>query len=105
MFVRLRVQGFESSVNKVFQKETLVNSKTIKIYSPLKEVQQELTWFNSNRSNHNRKTTLTNTATTTAATTPTTAATTERATSTMTAAIITLLSIKKQEKLQKHHQL
>ena len=28
MFVRLRVQGFESSVNKVFQKEKLVNSKT-----------------------------------------------------------------------------
>jgi hypothetical protein len=26
MFVRLRVQGFESSVNKVFQKEKLVNS-------------------------------------------------------------------------------
>jgi hypothetical protein len=41
----------------------------------------------------------------TAETTPTTAATTERETSTMTAAIITLLSIKKQEKLQKHHQL
>ncbi len=33
MFVRLRVQGFESSVNKVFQKEKLVNSKTI-TYSP-----------------------------------------------------------------------
>jgi hypothetical protein len=33
MFVRLRVQDFESSVNKVFQKEKLVNSKTI-IYSP-----------------------------------------------------------------------
>ncbi len=44
MFVWLRVQGFESSINKVFQKEKLVNSKT-KIYSPqLKElVQQELT--------------------------------------------------------------
>ncbi len=28
----------ESLVNKVFQKEKLVNSKTIKIYSPLKEV-------------------------------------------------------------------
>jgi hypothetical protein len=43
MFVLLRVQGFESSVNKVFQNEKLVNSKTI-IYSPhLKElVQQEL---------------------------------------------------------------
>ncbi len=34
MFVWLRGQGFESSVNKVFQKEKLVNSKTIKIYSP-----------------------------------------------------------------------
>jgi hypothetical protein len=33
MLVRIRVQGFESSVNKVFQKEKLVNSKTI-IYSP-----------------------------------------------------------------------
>jgi hypothetical protein len=46
MFVRLRVQGFESSVNKVFQKEKLVNSETI-IYSPhLKGlVQQELTYF------------------------------------------------------------
>jgi hypothetical protein len=44
MFVWLKVQGFESSINKVFQKEKLVNSKT-KIYSPqLKElVQQELT--------------------------------------------------------------
>jgi hypothetical protein len=28
MFVRLRVQGFESSVNKEFQKKKLVNSKT-----------------------------------------------------------------------------
>jgi hypothetical protein len=37
MFVWLRGQGFESSVNKVFQKEKLVNSKT-KIYSPQKEV-------------------------------------------------------------------
>jgi hypothetical protein len=38
MFVWLRMQGFESSVNKVFQKEKLVNSKTI-IYSPqLKEL-------------------------------------------------------------------
>jgi hypothetical protein len=26
MFVRLRMQGFESSVNKVFQKEKLINS-------------------------------------------------------------------------------
>ncbi len=34
MFVRLRVQGFESSVNKEFQKKKLVNSKTI-IYGPL----------------------------------------------------------------------
>jgi hypothetical protein len=44
MFVRLTVQGFESSVNKVFQKEKLVNSKTI-IHSPhLKGlVQQKLT--------------------------------------------------------------
>jgi len=37
MFVWLRGQGFESSVNKLFQKEK-VNSKTIKMYSPLKEV-------------------------------------------------------------------
>ncbi len=44
MFEWLRVQGFESPVNKVFQKEKLVNSKAI-LYSPqLKElVQQELT--------------------------------------------------------------
>jgi hypothetical protein len=42
MFVRLRGQGFESSVNKEFQKEKLVNSK---IYSPYLKglVQQELT--------------------------------------------------------------
>jgi hypothetical protein len=33
MFVRLGVQGFESSVNKEFQKKKLVNSKT-RIYSP-----------------------------------------------------------------------
>jgi hypothetical protein len=33
MLVRLSMQGFESSVNKVFQKEKLDNSKTI-IYSP-----------------------------------------------------------------------
>ncbi len=38
MFVWLRRQGFESSINKVCQKEKLVNSKTIKIYSPLKKV-------------------------------------------------------------------
>jgi hypothetical protein len=38
MFIWLRRQGLESSVNKVFQKEKLVNSKTKKIYSPLKEV-------------------------------------------------------------------
>ncbi len=46
MFVRLRVQGFEISVNKVFQKEKLVNSMAI-IYSPhLKGlVLQELTLF------------------------------------------------------------
>jgi hypothetical protein len=31
MFVWLRGQGFERSVNKVFQKEKLVNSKTIKV--------------------------------------------------------------------------
>jgi hypothetical protein len=48
MFVWLRGQGFESSVNKVFQKEKLVNSKTIKDLqsSKRKLVQQELTWFN-----------------------------------------------------------
>jgi hypothetical protein len=40
------VQGFESSVNKVFQKEKLVNSKTIDLQSSIKKsVQQELTWF------------------------------------------------------------
>ncbi len=33
MLVRLRMQGFESSVNKKFQKKKLVNSKTI-IYGP-----------------------------------------------------------------------
>jgi hypothetical protein len=33
MFVRLRVQSFESSVNKEFQEKKLVNSKTM-IYSP-----------------------------------------------------------------------
>jgi hypothetical protein len=48
MFVWLRRQGFESSVNKVFQKEKLViskNSKTIKDLqsSKRKLVQQELT--------------------------------------------------------------
>ncbi len=48
MFVWLRVQGFESSVNKVFQKEKLINSKTRKDIqsSKRKLVQQELTWFN-----------------------------------------------------------
>jgi hypothetical protein len=47
MFVWLRGQGFESSVNKVLQKEKLVNSKT-KRFTVLKKelVQQELTWFN-----------------------------------------------------------
>jgi hypothetical protein len=34
MLVRLIAQGFESSVNKEFQKKKLVNSKAIK-YSPL----------------------------------------------------------------------
>jgi hypothetical protein len=44
MFVWLRVQGFESSVNKVFQKEKVVHSKTIIYFPQLKElVQQELT--------------------------------------------------------------
>jgi hypothetical protein len=38
MFVWLRVQGFESSVNKVFQKEKLVNSKTIRFTVLYKEV-------------------------------------------------------------------
>jgi hypothetical protein len=38
MFVLLRVQGFESSVNKVFQKEKLVNSKTIRFTVLYKEV-------------------------------------------------------------------
>jgi hypothetical protein len=31
MFVRIRAKDFESSVNKVFHKEKLVNSKTIYI--------------------------------------------------------------------------
>jgi hypothetical protein len=38
MIVWLRVQGFESSVNKVFQKEKLINSKTIRKYSLQKGV-------------------------------------------------------------------
>jgi hypothetical protein len=38
MFVWLRVQGFESSVNKVFQKEKLANSKTINLQSSVKGV-------------------------------------------------------------------
>ena len=38
MFVRLRVRGFESSVNKVFQKEKLVNSKTINLQPSVKGV-------------------------------------------------------------------
>jgi hypothetical protein len=38
MFVWLRVQGFETSVNKVFQKEKLVNSKTIRFTVLNKEV-------------------------------------------------------------------
>jgi hypothetical protein len=47
MFVWLRVQGFESSVNKVFQKEKVINSKTNKDLqsSKRKLVQKELTWF------------------------------------------------------------
>jgi len=46
MFVRPIVQGFESSVNKVFKKEQLVNSKTNKYTVLIEElVQQELTWF------------------------------------------------------------
>ncbi len=32
------MQGFESSVNKVFQKEKLVNSKTINMQSAIKGV-------------------------------------------------------------------
>jgi len=44
MFVWQRVQGFESSVYNVFQKEKLVDSKTINLQSSLKElVQQVLT--------------------------------------------------------------
>jgi hypothetical protein len=35
MFVWLRRQGFESSVNQVFQKEKLVNSKTMKRFTVL----------------------------------------------------------------------
>jgi hypothetical protein len=34
MFVMLRVQGLDSSVNKEFKREKLVNSNTI-IHSPL----------------------------------------------------------------------
>jgi hypothetical protein len=46
MFVWQRVQGFESSVNTVFQKEKLVNSKTKDLQSSIKKLaQQELTWF------------------------------------------------------------
>ncbi len=47
MFVWLRGQVFESSVNKVFQKEKLINSIAIKDLqsSKRKLVQQELTWF------------------------------------------------------------
>jgi hypothetical protein len=37
MFERLRLQGFESSVNKEFQTKKLVNSKTIRKYIPQKE--------------------------------------------------------------------
>ncbi len=50
MFVWLRGQGFESSVNEVFQKEKLVNSKTIRIYSPQKEFSSAgANWFNEQR--------------------------------------------------------
>jgi hypothetical protein len=50
MFVWLRVQSFESSVTKVFQKEKLVNSKTINIQPSIKKlVHQELTWFKYHR--------------------------------------------------------
>jgi hypothetical protein len=46
IFVRLSVQGFERSVNKVYQKEKLVNSKTIKVQSSLKGLlQQELIYY------------------------------------------------------------
>jgi hypothetical protein len=38
MFVWLRGQGFQSSVNKVFQKEKLVNLKTIRYTVLIKEV-------------------------------------------------------------------
>jgi len=38
MFVWLRGQSFESSVNKVFQKEKLVNSKTNKFTVLIKRV-------------------------------------------------------------------
>jgi hypothetical protein len=41
MFLWLRVQGFESSVNKVFQKEELLNSKTINLQSSFKGVSAE----------------------------------------------------------------
>jgi hypothetical protein len=45
MFVWLRGQGFESSFNKVFLKEKLANSKTIRFTILIKGVQQELTCF------------------------------------------------------------
>jgi hypothetical protein len=52
MFVWLRGQGFESSVNKVFQKEKLINSKTIRIYSPQKEFSSAgANWFNEQMGN------------------------------------------------------
>jgi hypothetical protein len=38
MFVWLRRQGFESSVNKVFQKEKLINSKALSFTVLIKEV-------------------------------------------------------------------
>jgi hypothetical protein len=46
MFVWLRGQGFESSVNKVFQKEKLVNSEAIRFTVHYKEVcSARAVWF------------------------------------------------------------
>ena len=41
MLVWLRMQGFESSVNKVFQKEKLINSKAITFVVLIKELVQQ----------------------------------------------------------------
>jgi len=41
MLVWLRMQGFESSVNKVFQKEKFINSKTITFVVLIKELVQQ----------------------------------------------------------------